>query len=243
LKTVIPTYTLLFLLLLPFCLLKAQEEERNFDAQKLENLWSAEDFDQGKKGEEVPFYGSEPLYANQIDETYGDKEGRPRRQQNVNRSGSGSMNGADAQLFMYVVAGFMLGFIVFLVLRRALGGSGKKLMSDNIGELVEGDIQALDTKGLIAQAVANQDYRLAVRLNYLDILKKLDQKNWIAWAANKTNQDYVRELSQSKYGASFSMLTYHFDHAWYGDFRIEEKLYKKLETRFQEFHHNVGGNG
>lgn len=225
-------------LLLPMLQAWAQEDVRSFDQNKLEDLWSEEEFDQTKKMESVPFYGSEPLYANQIDDTFGDGQGRAR---SLPSSNTFSGNGEAAQTFMYIIAGLFLLSIIFFVLKNTVRGSGQNLHIDSLSHLGDGDLQALDTHKLIAQATGNKDYRLAVRLQYLDVLKNLDEKKWIKWTANKTNQDYVRELAKHKLGPSFNTLTYHFDYTWYGDFHIEENLYKKLESQFQEFQLKIKG--
>lgn len=215
-----------------------QEDLQSFDQNKLEELWADEEFDKAKNQEPVPFYGHEPLYANQIDDVYGNSRASGR---NTTSRDSKAGNGEIAQRFMYGVAGLLLLTITFLVIQNTVRGSGQKLQSTGVLNLGDKDLQTLDTKGLIAQAVSNQDYRLAVRLQYLDVLKRLDEKKWIKWTANKTNQDYVGELSKHKLGPSFNLLTYHFDYTWYGDFQIEEKLYKNLEAKFHEFHQKISG--
>lgn len=214
----------------------AQEETRTFDKQKLEEIWGDEAFDQSKKQASVPFYGPEPLYASPVDESFGDSRSKKRV---FTSKESVSRNGEVAQTFMYGLAGLLLLVIIVLVLQHTVRGSGQRLQSDSIMDLGEGELQTLDTQGLIAQAVAQKDYRLAVRLQYLDVLKKLDEKNWIKWSVNKTNQDYARELSKRKLGPAFNLLTYHFDYTWYGDFHIEEALYKNLESQFLEFHRKI----
>lgn len=215
--------------------LEAKEPIQDFDKEKLEELWGTEDFDQEKKNEAVPFYGKEPLRKGSPSNQSGSGNDRSIS----SRSSSSSIGGA-ASTFMYLIAALFLCLIVYLVLKSTLGGSGLKIQGDQIPELEEGDIQSLDTRSLIEQALDRSDYRQAIRLQYLDVLKGLDEKKWIHWEQNKTNQDYVKELNKSKHGEAFERLTFHFDYAWYGDFRVGKDLYDKIAPGFRDFKKRLG---
>lgn len=208
-----------------------KQEKRGFDHQELEELLQSEDFDQELKEEVVPYYGLEPASGKKNAKSAGNTSYESRESPKMN---------VQISNIMYGLVALFLCIIVAAILRNTLGGSGQKLKKETIAALEE-DIQKLDTKALIAQAVAEGNYRLAIRLNYLDILKKLDEKNWINWRRNKTNQDYVLELRKSKHGQEFAQLTRQFDISWYGDFPISKELYEQIEPGFQGFYRRIGG--
>lgn len=231
-------YIVILLISLPWFTLLGQGEVRDFDQEKLESLWRSEDFDQAKTSSKVPFYGAEPIEEPEASENDEFQDASSE----VEGSQIEGVNGEAFVQIMYVLAGIFLLFIIFIVLKNTIGGSGQKLYTGSLPDLEKEGIHALDTKALITEAIANSDYRLAVRLNYLEILKKLDEKKWIKWVSNKTNQDYVAELSRQEFGTDFRTLTYHFDYTWYGDFPIGENLYANLANQFQEFQLKIERN-
>ena len=88
---------------------------------------------------------------------------------------------------------------------------------------------------LIRQAVQNGNYRLAIRYQYLQTLFKLSAKNLIQMAADKTNNQYVREISNTNYQNDFAALTLNYEYVWYGEFAIDENIYRRLESGFSHF--------
>jgi hypothetical protein len=89
-----------------------------------------------------------------------------------------------------------------------------------------------DIQALIQNALADKNYRLAVRYSYLYSLQLLSKKELIDWQLQKTNHDYLTEIKKPDLQNSFSKITRIYDYIWYGDFTIDELKYKKAETVF-----------
>nr|WP_262905325.1 DUF4129 domain-containing protein [Hymenobacter nitidus] len=79
------------------------------------------------------------------------------------------------------------------------------------------DIHSLDFNTLLAQAEAAGNYRLAVRLGYLAVLKQLTDHGLIRWQPEKTNHDYLRELTAGSLRPAFQEITRQFEYVWYGE--------------------------
>ncbi len=88
---------------------------------------------------------------------------------------------------------------------------------------------------LIALAVSQQNYRLAIRYLYLQTLQKLTIKEVITFAPDKTNYEYVQELSGKNYKQEFAALTLNYEYAWYGAFDIDEKIFTPIQHKFKQF--------
>lgn len=88
---------------------------------------------------------------------------------------------------------------------------------------------------LIEQAISKKNYRLAVRYNYLKSLHRLSDNGLLQIAADKTNYQYVREITNYEYQNYFSALTLHYEYVWYGEFNIDETIYRKMEMDFTKF--------
>ncbi|MDV7188140.1 DUF4129 domain-containing protein [Lutibacter sp. TH_r2] len=94
-------------------------------------------------------------------------------------------------------------------------------------------IKSKDLPKLIQQAIEQKNFRLAVRFYYLMLLKQLEAKELIAWEQQKTNEDYIKEISKKNIKSAFSDLTHLYDFVWYGNFDISEIEFSKVESNFQ----------
>ncbi|MBD2714835.1 DUF4129 domain-containing protein [Microvirga sp. STR05] len=122
----------------------------------------------------------------------------------------------------YGIYAGLVAALVFVVLKlmqvditRAFGRSPRPgaLAYDVQAE----DIHGQDFDALLAAAEAESNYRLAVRLGYLHVLKQLADQNLIRWQPDKTNHDYLFELPAGPLPEAFQELTRQFDYVWYGE--------------------------
>ena len=100
-------------------------------------------------------------------------------------------------------------------------------------------IQNQDINELLNNALQQNNYRLAIRYYYLLILKKLTDHHIIDWEAQKTNTDYISEISSPALQQKFKIITRIYDFIWYGSFTIDEKSYKKAEKEFQSIQSEI----
>jgi hypothetical protein len=87
----------------------------------------------------------------------------------------------------------------------------------------------------IEREVHAKNFRMAVRLLYLQALKSLSEKGFIKWQVNKTNAAYLNELNSGPYHQLFIDLTIQFENNWYGAVPIDEKEFVSVSNRFQFF--------
>jgi hypothetical protein len=87
----------------------------------------------------------------------------------------------------------------------------------------------------VERAMAQHNYRLAVRLLYLRSLKQLSDAKLIHWQIEKTNSAYLNELTDSAQRQSFGILTTQFEYVWYGDFPVDGQSFQNIYTLFQDF--------
>lgn len=87
----------------------------------------------------------------------------------------------------------------------------------------------------INHTLQNGNYRLAVRLLYLQTLKYLSDREVIEWLPNKTNSAYVKEMEGEKGQDAFANLTNQFEYIWYGDFPVDKVSFAQIQQSFQQF--------
>ena len=69
----------------------------------------------------------------------------------------------------------------------------EELKKEDIQDGVE-NIEDVDIESLLARAREEGNFKIAIRLYYLLLLKKLHTLNVIVWKKDKTNRDYLSEL-------------------------------------------------
>ncbi|MCF3111338.1 hypothetical protein LL912_21305 [Niabella sp. CC-SYL272] len=96
------------------------------------------------------------------------------------------------------------------------------------------DIFSIDYAASIHQALQQKNYRLAIRLQYLELLKKLSDRQLIHFLPDKTNFEYLLQMRASNYYDDFFTATRHYEYSWYGLFEVTENMYQKINTTFQQ---------
>lgn len=141
------------------------------------------------------------------------------------------------KILPYIVAAIVL----FLIIKFFVKVNARNIIDGKsatpIVNLSEDEelIKNQDLPTLINKAIADQNYRLAIRYYYLLILRKLSEKELIGWQQEKTNEDYINELTSSKLHTDFKELTYLYDYVWYGNFLIDKNDFLKSQTQLQQF--------
>jgi hypothetical protein len=135
---------------------------------------------------------------------------------------------------IYILLGVLA---IYLLVRFLVGENLPQLFTKKAGSLIdltlgEEHIENLDLDGLLRTALAQNDYRLAIRYHYLGILKALSGKGLIEWHYDKTNADYIKEIPSPNIKTRFEEVSYLYDHVWYGEQALDAPRYKVAENHF-----------
>lgn len=143
------------------------------------------------------------------------------------------LNSGFVRVLLWTV--FIL-FIAFVIYRLFLaeGVFQRKSKSLTAGAEVEEEIitKESDFDALIRIALQTGKFRQAVRYQYLRTLHLLAGKNIIELAPDKTNYQYVSEITNRNQQQDFAALTLNYEYVWYGEFDIDKNIYQKIETNF-----------
>jgi hypothetical protein len=140
-------------------------------------------------------------------------------------------------LFWLIIIGAFAGALMWYLAGSNVGLFRKKTSTLQAGASLEEmpeDIFAIQYKKQIEKAVASGDYRLAVRLHYLQLLKILSDKNIIRYKQDLTNLDYMFQLNGTSYHDIFFWLTRHYEYCWYGHFDVNDQDYRVIKDRFDQ---------
>ena len=98
-----------------------------------------------------------------------------------------------------------------------------------------GDIFSINFNREIDKAAGLGNYRLAIRLMFLQLLKNLSEKNIIQYKHDRTNFDYLSQLYSTRYYEDFFRITRHYEYSWYGQFEVNPQTYQVIKKEFEDF--------
>ncbi|MEO1259187.1 MAG: DUF4129 domain-containing protein [Bacteroidota bacterium] len=139
--------------------------------------------------------------------------------------------------FIVILLGIAL--LIFLLIKaltndNLFSRSDKKLKPATVIDLkkIEENLEDTELEDPIKQAIEAGDYPLAVRLYYLAVLKDLSMNNKIKWKKDKTNGEYLRELTGTPIFDKFQKITLVFERIWYGKMELTQVDFHKVEKLF-----------
>ncbi len=133
--------------------------------------------------------------------------------------------GGFAAAIMWYLAGSNVGLF-----RR----KNKEISSAGDEELSTADIFAINYQKEIDKAEAAGNYRLAIRLMFLRLLKDMAGKNIIQYKQDRTNLDYLLQLQPTIYYNPFFRITRSYEYSWYGEFEVGESAYRIIRNDFKQ---------
>lgn len=136
-------------------------------------------------------------------------------------------------LFVIVVVAFVLAHLLKAEFRSVFYKTGASPAQAAYEEIA--NFHAANFVTLAAEAVTAREYRLAVRYLFLNSLEQLADRQYIAWRAEKTNHDYLKEVQASPLHRAFQTLVLWFDYVWYGEARINETTFVEVRLAFEAF--------
>lgn len=151
--------------------------------------------------------------------------------------------------FLKYLPYLLLGLLLYLLIRFFIKANTKNILfsksNENTVLLSEEEriMKTEDIQSLIKKALEEKNYRLAIRYYYLYLLKLLTERELITWELQKTNDDYLQELSQSKLKPLFQKVTLLYDYIWYGEFQIDGEGYERAKHKFDQLKNSIATDG
>ncbi len=139
-------------------------------------------------------------------------------------------------IWFLIIGGFAAFLIIFLynsnagLFRRSKRIVGVQQLADE-----EEDIFEINYPKEIGDAAAAGNYRLGVRLLFLQLLSKLAEAKTIEYKQNYTNLDYLLQLQPTSLYKDFFQLTRSYEYSWYGYFDVNEQQFRLIKNDFEDF--------
>lgn len=146
------------------------------------------------------------------------------------------------KIIFYSLTFGIIGYILFLIIKNVSLKPRTKILKTEIlqDSSPVADIKELEIDILLREAMASGNYRLAIRIYFLGLLKKLDEDGFIVWRKNKTNRDYLSELfSKQYYFEELRSLTLAYELVWYGDHTLSTQTYEEIISSFKAVNQKI----
>lgn len=146
-------------------------------------------------------------------------------------------------IWLIIIGGFAAAIMYYLA-DSNVGLFRKKVKLEKTAEqeVETDDIFAINYQQEIDKASAQGNYRLAVRLMFLRLLKNMSEKNVINYKQDKTNFDYLLQLHSTRYYKDFFRITRNYEYTWYGQFEVSEEAYRIMRTDFDQFERTLSSS-
>ena len=162
----------------------------------------------------------------------------PTNEPYITISSGGSGLGALGWILIGIGA-VLLGYLIYKIIDNNSRRRDKKIENITYEEEVEEHVDAVELPKSelelkLAAALKDNNFREAIRIYFIFIIKELREKNWINWERKKTNTLYLYEMRERSQYSIFSQSVMIFELIWYGKQEISKEDYSKLEPLFKK---------
>lgn len=147
-------------------------------------------------------------------------------------------DGAIVKLIFTLIIIALLAYLIYYFFFKNKSKSDKNINAIDYNGDTDINPEVVQEKQLLTElekAILEGDFRLAVRLYYVLLLKTLIEKDWIKWAKRKTNTHYLIEMSGHRAYEKFNHAVRIFEWSWYGKNKPSPKAYQRFSKFFDEF--------
>ncbi|MFT5822303.1 MAG: hypothetical protein ACI8ZM_003559 [Crocinitomix sp.] len=145
-------------------------------------------------------------------------------------------------LLLGVFALGLIYLIYYLFINAERKGSKIKIGVDefNIEDVNPIEIPLTELQRLLQEALNKKDYRGAVRIYFMFIVRDLAEKKYIKWEKEKTNFHYLREMSGKNEFNDFNISVSYFEIIWYGKRELDADKFEQVKPAFTRFLDKLG---
>jgi len=101
----------------------------------------------------------------------------------------------------------------------------------------------MDLEHILNSALASKDWKMAIRIHYLILLKDLIDRGRIAWHRDLTNMQIARQLASLKLENEFKKVIAVVELFWYGDQLADSNDLLQFKELLSNFERSIKGGG
>lgn len=144
-----------------------------------------------------------------------------------------NFNGSLLQGFAYLLIAGLVVFILYYVFSGIKVKQHVDFKEIDLNQVE--DIQEINVQEGYQLAIAEGNYRLALRMQFIKVLQILSEQEIISWKPDKTNRHYLRETRHHEWHQTFKSLIQSYEWVWYGNSEIGQSTFNELNPQFEYF--------
>jgi len=147
--------------------------------------------------------------------------------------------------YLFYIA--VIGLVVFLIIKilsnlnRNPNIKKQDISVESIQEIEE-KLHEIDLDKLLEEAIQGKKFHIALRINFLIIIKLLSEQGAINWAKEKTNWEYYTEINDITIKDGFKAIIMIFEPVWYGEHFLTEEGFYVLQPSFSNYKNRLKTN-
>lgn len=173
-------------------------------------------------------------YAN--DPAYWTVEEAAEEEEDTNSWLDAFLNFGIPKMLMYL---FVIGLIIFIIVRlladQNMSVFVRKPKRHKKHKHLEEVAHEPGIEELLLRAEATQDFREAVRLQYISLLYLMRDKQLVEYNPQWTNNTYLRLFKGHPGIGTFKQLTRIYEFVYYGGFDTDRSKYQQISEEFSKF--------
>ena len=144
----------------------------------------------------------------------------------------------------YVAVAAIIVVLLILLLQNArpVQTISKERIEAETLEEAEENLPDLMLNKIFDEALAKSEFKKALRIKFLMVLQSLIDTGMIVWKKRKTNEQYIREISDAAILKPFSTLALAFDDVWYGESELSPERFHGLVSGLDTLNTQINGS-
>ena len=154
--------------------------------------------------------------------------------------------GLLASILYYLIIIAVIIVAIFILIFTLSNIENSRSFDESIDVTIEEekivDIHEIDLEAMLSTALSANDFRMALRAQFLMLLRTMSSNKYIQWSKEKTNREYSKEVYAQPFYPNFQYTANLFDRTWYGDIDIDQFLYQQATPIFDDLKAYLNAN-
>ncbi len=165
----------------------------------------------------------------------------PKEKENYQRSSNdsgdvfnpGHISPFWSNVILVLVVLALTALVFFLFFNKIKETKGNRKIIRDLDSILPTEIPKTELELLLEEALQHEDYREAIRVYFIYVIRGLVNKNYISWEKEKTNFSFLSEMRGNPHFESFEKCVSVYEIVWYGERQLNKMEFQQVEPRFK----------
>lgn len=156
-----------------------------------------------------------------------------------------SMNWAPVKYFVVALVIIAIAFVLFRIIIASMNSKNAEIKKSRVSidyDSIDEHIHEIDLESLLDKNIREGNYNVAVRLQFLEVLKRLSHFNYIKWQKQKTNGEYLTETQSRSFYSQLGQFARIYEYVWFGSHFIGKESFHEIQLQYKSLMNSIGNN-